>query len=172
MDERKDALKTECIRQAESCLYTSTSFHLWLRSARLWRKVFVSVPIVFGGLASWSVLSDQPGQTYVWIAAVCALIAGIFPALFVALDFDTSIEEIARLAAEFKNLQDRFRKAAFVASHGEFHEFEGTVEALLDRLESARAKSLTPPERFFKAAQQKISSGDYDFGVDEMTAGQ
>jgi hypothetical protein len=36
----------------------------------------------------------------------------------------------------------------------------------MDRLEKARALCITPPEKFFKAAQRKVKAGDYTFDVD------
>ena len=38
------------------------------------------------------------------------------------------------------------------------------------RLDAARSASLTPPERYFKKAQVKIQSGDYDFSIDLAAA--
>lgn len=166
-----DALRDECRRQAESCLYTSTSLHIWLRSARRWRKLFVTAPIVLGGIAGWTALQDQPEEWARWVTALCGLGAGIFPAVFVALNMNMSIEEISRLAAEFSNLRDRFRVAAEFKSHGPPDEFEQVVEDLMDRLDAARAHSVTPPERCFKEAQRKIKSGHYDFEVDSPEGG-
>jgi hypothetical protein len=39
----------------------------------------------------------------------------------------------------------------------------------MERMDVARTSSLTPPERYFKNAQTKIHSGDYDFTVDKKT---
>ena len=39
-------------------------------------------------------------------------------------------------------------------------------DALMQRMDDARAASLTPPESFFKKARQKQKAGDYDFAVD------
>jgi hypothetical protein len=41
---------------------------------------------------------------------------------------------------------------------------------LMDRMDAARASSLTAPERFFKKAQKKINNGHYDFGVDAASS--
>ena len=49
---------------------------------------------------------------------------------------------------------------------GDFNVFRVEFDALIERMDTARAGSLTPPDRFFKKAQTKINSGDYDFGVD------
>ena len=40
-DERTSEIVAECRRQEESCLYTSTTLYIWLRQARLSRRVFV-----------------------------------------------------------------------------------------------------------------------------------
>ena len=115
-DSRSAALIAECRRQEESCLYTSTTLYIWLRQARLLRRVFVVAPLILGALATWSVL-DQPDRRWlVWLTALCALLAGLFPAVFEALKLDAEIDGIARQAASFKNLQDRFRQAATVTA--------------------------------------------------------
>ncbi len=88
------------------------------------------------------------------------------PAIFEALKLDTHIDEIARQAASLKNLQDSFRQAATVTALGPFEEFQSQFIRLMDRMDDARATSITPPERCFKAAQKKIDAGHYDFVVD------
>ena len=63
-------------------------------------------------------------------------------------------------------LQDRFRQAWQITALGNFDFFQAEFNTLMDRMDTARDSSLTPPERFFKKAQKKIKSGDYDFGAD------
>ncbi len=165
-DARTAELIAECQRQAESCLYTSTSLHIWLRQTRGLRRVFIVAPIVLGALATWSVL-DQPEATWLkWLTASFALLAGLIPAIYEALKLDVHIDEIARHAAEFKNLQDRFRQAANVTALGPWDDFKVEFAALMDRMDSARTASLTPPERCFEAAREKIRLGHYSFDAD------
>lgn len=162
------ALIAECRRQEESCLYTSTTLYIWLREARLIRRVFVVTPVILGALATWSVL-DQPVTEWLkWLTATFALLAGLFPAVYEALKLDTHIDEIARQAALFKNLQDRFRQAATVASLGPYEEFRAAFDPLMDRMDSARSASVTPPERCFRAAQKKIKAGHYGFDSESV----
>lgn len=127
----------------------------------------MTAPIVLGALATWSVL-DQPEVVWLqWLTATFALLAGLFPAIYEALKLDTRIEDIARQAAVFKNLQDRFRQAAAISSKGLYEKFLASFEALMKQMESARENSITPPERCFKAAREKIRSGHYSFTADE-----
>lgn len=163
IEERAAALVAECRRQEESCLYTSTTLYIWLREARLIRRVFVVTPVVLAALATWSVLNQPTAEWLKWLTATFALVAGLFPAVYEALKLDTHIDEITRQAALFKNLQDRFRQAATVASLGPYDEFQATFDSLMERMDAARSVSITPPERCFKAAQQKVQSGDYRF---------
>ena len=170
-DERTRALVTECRRQEESCLYTSTSLYVWLRRARLIRRVFIVAPLIFGALATWSVL-DQPTNDWLrWLTATCALLAGLLPAVYEALKLDTHIEEISGQAAVFKNLQDRFRHAATVISMGPYEEFGAAFETLMERMDAARATSVTPPERCFRVARRKIVGGHYEFDTDRKPSG-
>lgn len=157
----------ECHRQEESCLYTSTTFYYWLRSVRRWNLFFVVTPIILGSIASWNILTEAPtGGWQSPVIAIAALLAGLFPAVYKALKLDVHVEEISGRATIFKNLQDRFRQLANFADHRAPDQLETIFRELTERLEDARAGSFTPPERFFKKAQKKIKSGDYDFEAD------
>lgn len=169
MDERTQNLIAECKRQEESCLYTSTTIFEWLKSMRWWRFLFVIVPIILGGLATWPVLAEKLDLQ--WLTGVCALLAGLVPAVYKALDYDVSLDMLAKHAHQFKILQDRFRQAWRVTALDGFDAFKAEFDALMERMDAARASSLTPPERFFKKAQKKIGSGDYDFAVDLQRSG-
>ena len=164
--EQKSAFIKECRREEEACLYTSTMLFIRLRSVRFWRSTFIAAPIILGGIGSWGVLKGLKDPVLMWIPAICSLLAGMFPAIFKALELDGHIASISKQAAEFKNLQDRFRQAAnFVDAKSDTDAYS-QFDSLMDELDRTRASSVTPPERFFKAAQRKIHSGDYDFTVD------
>lgn len=169
MDERTQNLIAECKRQEESCLYTSTTLFEWLKSLRWWRAVFVVLPIILGGIAAWPMLANQ--ADWQWLTGICALLAGIMPAVYKALDFDVNLTTLAKHASEFKSLQDRFRQAWQVTALGGFEPFKEEFDALMLRIDAARSNSLTAPERFFKKAQEKIKSGHYSFEVDERFKG-
>jgi hypothetical protein len=164
MDERMQNLVEECRRQEESGFYTSTSLYEWLKSLRRWRVAFIVLPIVLGGTATWPLLAKQ--TDWQWLTGLCALLAGITPAVYKALDFDVNLATLAKHAAEFKSLQDRFRQAWRVTALGDFNDFKAEFDELMQRMDDARTASLTPPERFFKKAQNKQKTGDYDFAVD------
>ena len=169
-DQHTKELIKECRRQAESCLYTSTTLYVWLRQSRLIRRFFVVTPVLLGALATWSVL-DQPAADWIkWLTATLAMLAGLFPAVYDALKLDTHIDEIARQAALFKNLQDRFRQAANVASLRPKDEFEQAFDSLMHRMDEARSTSLTPPERYFRAARKKVKAGHYQFDSDTQSS--
>jgi hypothetical protein len=106
------------------------------------------------------------GRFRVW-----AFLAGLLPSIYSALKLDDKLRECTNAAAEFKNLQDRFRQAALVAAYKPFAEFETQFDALMSRFEAARKPSITPPERIFRAAQAKVKSGDYTFDVDLAAEG-
>jgi hypothetical protein len=163
IDVRTRAIIAECRRQEESCLYTSTTLYIWLRRVRRQKQFFVAAPIVIGGFAGLSILQDWGLE---WVMAVLAIIASLFPALADALKFETSVDEISRLAAEFKALQDRFRRAATITASSDPQAAEDALAELMDRMDIARSSSITPPESTFKEAQRKIAKGDYDFSVD------
>lgn len=162
-------LVTECKRQEESCLYTSTTLFEWLKSLRWWRVAFVVAPIILGGVATWPLLTKQSG--YEWLTGGCALLAGLVPAIYKALHFDVNLETLAKHAHQFKILQDRFRQAASITALSGFDELKAEFTKLMDRMDAARAISLTAPERFFHKAQEKIAAGHYEFTIDAQDAG-
>jgi hypothetical protein len=166
MDPKQEQLALECKRQAENCLYTSTSLFIWLRWLRYIRIGFVAAPLILGSIAGWKLLAASDLQSVRVLVAVCALLAGLLPSIYAALKYDDQLEQCKRLTGEFKNLRDRFRQAALVSSLKTFDEFERDFQKLMERLELARAHSYTAPEWCFRRAQKKIKSGDYDHDVD------
>lgn len=165
IEDRRKAIIAECRRQEESCLYTSTTLYIWLRRVRRQKQFFVAAPIVIGGIAGLSILQDWG---FDWIVAVLAFIASLFPALADALKFETSADEISRLAANYKALQDRFRRTANITTLSDLQAAEDALAELMDRMDVARSSSITPPEWAFEEAQRKITEGHYDFSVDQL----
>src|SRR5215204_3337973 len=163
LEARRAEVVKECLRQSEACLWTSTMLYTWLRRVRFQQRVFVAAPIILGALASFTVLKEW---AYTWTIAVMALLASLFPALADALKIQTSVDEISRLAAEYKALQDRFRRVARITALGDVDEAEAALAELMDRMDVARSSSITPPQRYFDAARKQIEGGHYEFTVD------
>lgn len=170
MDQRAQEIVAECKRQEESCLYTSTALFEWLKEVRVWRMAFIVLPVIAGSIASAKILLKD--QSYDWLTAIAALLAGLFPAIFKALDLDVGQKTISDSANRFKVLQDRFRQAANVGATKPTDDLEEEFKTLMDRMDDARSASPAVPERHFKAAQKKIKSGDYTFGSDQSTTPQ
>lgn len=166
MATKTDELVLECRRLSENCLYTSTSFFYYLRALRWIRLLFIGAPLILGSLATWNLLTASKLESVKIVTAIFAFLAGLLPSLFSALKFDEHLADSKLLAGEFKNLQDRFRQCALVSSKKTFAEFESEFKENMARLERARTPSATLPEMFFKMAQRKIKSRDYDFDVD------
>lgn len=161
MDQRTQQIVDECKRQQESCQYTSTALYSWQKEVRVYRVAFIVAPIVFSSIATARILMRDPG--YDWLIAVSAFIAGLFPAVFKALDLDVSLKTIADSANRFKILHDRFRQASLIGSTNDSDTFEEEFNSLMQRMDDARSSNPTVPERHFKSAQKKIASGDYSF---------
>lgn len=166
MPSKKIELAQECKRQTESCLYTSTTFFIWIRILTRIKYGFLVTSLVLGSLAGWNLLSGSERPELKIMTAVCAFIAGLLPTISTALKLDERLEIYKQLAGEFKNLQDGFRQAALVSSQKGFDNFEADVKVLMNRLEKARGYSLTPPDWVFRKGQKKVKSGDYDFDLD------
>jgi hypothetical protein len=161
MEQRAQEIVNECKRQAESCLYTSTSLYSWHKEVRVWRVVFIVLPIIAGSLASAKILLKN--ADYDWVTAVAALLAGLFPAIFKALDLDVSLKNIADSAGRFKVLQDRFRQASLIGASSSTSDLDEEFKSLMDRMDDARLACPSIPERHFRRAQKKIKKGDYSF---------
>lgn len=166
MENKAEQLIQECRRQSEGCLYTSTSLFIWLRILRYLKVVFIVAPLILGSLAGGKLLLSVDAENAKAFSAICAFLAGLLPSIYAALKYDDRLKECISLAAEFKNLQDRFRQAALVASGKSFPEFEAQFNELINRLELARKSSFTAPEWCFRKAQQKVKNGHYDYDVD------
>jgi hypothetical protein len=172
MPSKSVELALECRRLSESCLYTSTSFFVWLKTLRAIKVAFIAVPLVLGSFAGWKFLTSFDMQWVRVATALSAFIAGLLPAVYSALKLDDHIEECRNLAGEFKNLQDRFRQVALVSSKKSFSEFEQDVNPIMERLERARSLSVTPPEWCFRRSREKIKAGDYNFDIDAESIDQ
>ena len=164
MDLAIEALKRECERQEESCLYTSTALFEWLKDLRLWRTAFIGLPILCAAVATSALLKHWP-----WVTGIATLVAGVLPAIFKALDLDRDLASITRFANIFKSLQDRFRQAGTITALGDMGEFKKEFISLRSKLDDARIASIPPPERYFKRAQAKIRKGHYTFEADSAT---
>jgi hypothetical protein len=161
MDSRAEQVVEEAKRQEESCLYTSTALYSWQKEVRVFRVAFIVVPIICGSFASARIFIRDP--SYDWPIAIAALVAGLFPAVFKALDLDVSLKTIADSANRFKTLQDRFRQVSLIGATRTTEELEEEFNALMQRMDDARASNPTIPERHFIKAQAKIKKGDYKF---------
>jgi hypothetical protein len=161
MDKRSQEIIDEAKRQEESCLYTSTALFSWQIEVRYWRWAFIVTPIICGSFASAKIFIKDP--TYDWPVAIAALVAGLFPAIFKALDLDVSLKTIGDSANRFKTLQDRFRQASLIGATRATEDLEEEFKALMDRMDDARASNPTIPERHFEKAKKKIQKGDFAF---------
>lgn len=149
-------------RLAENCSYTAVAFTIWLRWLRRLRTLCAVLPILFGAVATWKFLEGAP-----ILGAVSTLLATVIPPAYRAWKVDREIDDYTMMAGEFTNLRDRFRQAALVGSTRTFAEFDTEMRELVNRLDKARQKPLTPPEWCFKSARKKIKAGGYshDYGT-------
>lgn len=159
IDQRVAAITEECKRLEESCLYTATSLFSWEREARALRIIFIVAPIILGGIATIRPLLRD--ASYDWFTALCALGAGLFPAIFKALDWDVSVKLVGDSANRFKNLENRFRQLSAFSKTAAYEDTKSSFDELYERLEDARASNPTPPERHFAKASKKIKKGHF-----------
>lgn len=154
------ALIAECEREEENCLYTSTSFYVWLRTLKMIRAALWVFGAVGSIVSANSILRGQHG--YEIMMAALAVAGVLMPGLIKAVQLDATIRDYATAAAVFKNLQGEFRRLAQVWSNKPFPEFEAEARQAIKAMNEARKPSLTPPEWYFRLAQRKIKRGDYE----------
>ncbi|MCH4061170.1 MAG: hypothetical protein LKE81_07025 [Acetobacter sp.] len=168
VETRRREIVKEALRQSESCLWTSTMLYTWLRVVRLQHKVVILLPIILTGLVGFSYIKEWVPA---WGVALMAFFSTLIPSIAEALDIQTHVHELERLAAEYKALQDRFRRLARITALGDVDEAEKELAELMDRMDAARNSSITAPQRYFKSARRQIEGGHYDFAVD-LQAGE
>ena len=156
----RTALIAECEREEENCLYTSTSFYIWLRMLKATRAGLWTLGAIGSVVSANSILRGR--QDYQVVMAALALAGVLMPGLIKAVQLDAAIKDYAAATASFKNLQGEFRRAAKVSSSKPFAEFEAEARKIIKAMNEARKPSLTPPEWCFRLAQKKIKRGDYD----------
>lgn len=162
----RDALIRECEREEENCLYTSTSFFIWLRFLRTLRAALWVGAAIASGVAASHILRGDPEHKV--LIAAAALLAVVLPGIGRAMRLDSAIKEYGLAAGMLKNLQGEFRRAAKVWSHKTFSEFEAEARKLFRQINEARKPSLTPPDFLFRLSQRKIRKGHYTHDADEQ----
>ena len=160
LNEACAALVRECEREEENCLYTSTSFFIWVRCLRYLRGVLWIGAVAGSAVAASHILRGDP--SYRILMAAAALAAVILPGIGRAVRIDAAIRDYAAAAAAFKNLQSEFRRAVQVWSLKPYPEFESEARKLFRLMNEARKPSLTPPEFCFRLARRKIGRGHYE----------
>ena len=70
--------------------YTSTALFAWASNVLWWKKCFIIVPIALGAVAV-SPLFLEMGETGKVITSISAFMAGLFPLIYGALEFDAKI---------------------------------------------------------------------------------
>ena len=160
LSEASAALVRECEVEERNCLYTSTSFFIWVRCLRYLRGALWIGAVAGSAVAASHILRGDP--SYRILMAAAALAAVILPGIGRAVRIDAAIRDYAAAAAAFKNLQSEFRRAAQVWSLKPYPEFESEARKLFRLMNEARKPSLTPPEFCFRLARWKIGRGHYE----------
>jgi hypothetical protein len=151
-------LQNLCNEKRIRCLYTSTTFLIWLKFLRFVRTILIILPIAFGALAGWGLLKSNSELQV--IAAVFALLAGVIPAIYGALKFDEFLPLAVRLTGEYKNLEIAFGDLEKMSVYKPATELELEYGRAREGLERANAQSFTAPEWCYQRAKRKIEAGE------------
>ena len=80
--------------RAGNCEYTALGFTIWLRTLRWRRTASMVLPVIFGALATWQIVT----QYLPWLAAVLTLLATVVPLVYRASKTDAAIAQFTKLA--------------------------------------------------------------------------
>lgn len=165
-DQTKE-LQKECSRLEENCMYTAAGLYGWAKSAKNLESFFIVVPVIAGTIAGSELLLDFGGEKGNLVAAALILVAGLFPALFKALEIDSNVKRIRASAADYTNMRDRFRQVGNILPGESFEEVHARFEELVSRLESIRNSSPPLPDKYFEKASKDMAEGKYTNAADE-----
>lgn len=169
MTTQTQAIIQECKNQAESCLYTSTGLYMRLDDLKWTNRIWNALPIILGGFASFAFFQ----QSWPFVAAFCALLAGMLPAIHDKLKIQAHTEEILTQAGRYKILEHRFRQAADIIALDENPEvLKAEFDRLIRQMDDLRSQPVILPEKYFLAGRDKIKAGHYDFDSVEKSEKQ
>ena len=130
-------------------------------------KFTAAVPVVLGAIATWGVLKSSDNIWAQSFIAACAFTAGLIPAVMGNIKFNESLDTCKFFATRYKNLGDRFRRAAQITAPNKgLAGLEKEFNALTEEMEKLREDSPITPEWSFNKAKEKIDKGHYNFEVD------
>jgi hypothetical protein len=99
------ALIAECEREEENCLYTSTSFYIWLRTLKTARAGLWTFGAIGSIVSANSILRGR--HNYQIVMAALALAGVLMPGLIKAVQLDTAIKDFAAAAASWGHAIER-----------------------------------------------------------------
>lgn len=159
MNPQTDAIVKACKEQASSCQYTAAALYHWLRAAVWANRLWNALPVVFGALATFSIIADG----YPILSAILALLAGLLPSIYEKLELQTHTDEILSQAGQYKNLEHSFSNAASITSlDPNSQALKTEFDSLMRRMEELRARPLPIPTKHFMAGRQQIKAGHYE----------
>jgi len=161
MSPAAEATISECRRQEENANYTAVQLLMWLRDLRRWKRLYLITQLAAGAGAAIAAVGGAP-----LLAGGLGAWAGVAPSVWDAMKLDAHEESIRHHAAEFTRLRDAFRQARSIELAKGDAELDAAFRKGMREMNEARRASLTPPERYFKAAQRKIQRGDYEHTID------
>jgi hypothetical protein len=106
-------------------LYVDAALYL-AASGPLAPQGYYAGPIVLTALAGFSYLKELLPT---WAVAVIIFLSTLIPSIAKSLDIQTHVDELKRLASEWKSLQDRFRQLAKVTILGPADKSEAELSA-------------------------------------------
>jgi hypothetical protein len=160
MTTAREKLIAECEKEEENCLYTSTTFYIWIKVLRTAQALVWVIAAVGSAVAASHILRGD--ENYKIVVAAAAIAGAALPGIGRALRIESAIKDYSASAASYKILQGEFRRAARVWSQKEYDEFETESKKLFKILNEARKMALTPPDFCFRLARNKIKKGHYD----------
>ena len=162
MDEISQEIIKACKREGENCLYTSTIFLLWLSVLRRLKAFFITVPLLLGGFTGVDILSNSKDTVSLYFLWIFALLASVIPSIYSALKIETRIEELDKVAGQYKILEGKFRRLINIESKN------GKLKEEFDRI----ILELEQDIQFGRDVQFKLTTANGAVFVGTIIAGQ
>jgi len=165
MEENQERLVKECERIEEYSLWNATSHFTAAAWARFIHLVGGAMPIVFGGIGGWKVLSDPATSTprQVLTAGALTLAAGITGSLMAYWDLAKVRLEHFTAASKYKTIENEARRAREIDAHDEDYDaLKKRVMELTARYDELGESSAQSFDLAFWLARRKIRAGRFE----------
>lgn len=162
-DDARGALLSECRRIEEYAKWNASTHFTASAFAMRAHAIVGVIPIVLGGLGTWSglkLIADQSTATVV--ASVAALLAGLVGSILSFWNLSEVRQKHFKAGTAYKTLENEARRAHSVFIDATDDDLRETVKCLADRYDRLGEESAQTSDLAFSWASRKVRAGKYD----------